>query len=112
MTALWLSSGDPRLSSSRDPEVSRRSLEEAVIDPAQEADRARVLVEEREDSVVVTVEDDGDGFAPRMGGRGFGIVGMRERAELLGGRFEVRTALRGRGCRVRAELPVSRVGEA
>ena len=43
MTALWLSSGDPRLSSSRDPEVSRRSLEEAVIDPAQEADRARVL---------------------------------------------------------------------
>ncbi len=43
MTALWLSAGDPYLSPSRDPEVSRRSLEEAVIDPAQEADRARVL---------------------------------------------------------------------
>ena len=43
MTALWLSVGDPRLSPSSDPEVSRRSLEEAVIDPAQEADRDRVL---------------------------------------------------------------------
>ncbi|MEZ5062649.1 MAG: GAF domain-containing sensor histidine kinase [Solirubrobacterales bacterium] len=91
-----------------------RIVQEALSNVVKhaEADRARVLVEEREDSVVVTVEDDGDGFAPRMGGRGFGIVGMRERAELLGGRFEVRTALRGRGCRVRAELPVSRVGEA
>ena len=43
MTALWLSVGDPRLSPSSDPEVSRRSLETAVIDPTQEADRDRVL---------------------------------------------------------------------
>jgi signal transduction histidine kinase len=52
-------------------------------------------------SVVVTlapgrllVEDDGTGFDPARarGGRGFGLVSMRDRAEGLGGRLEVRSA--------------------
>ncbi len=58
-------------------------------------------------AVHVRVADDGSGAKaqPVGGSSGFGLVGMRERVELLGGRF---TAGRtnGRGWTVAAELPL------
>jgi len=55
------------------------------------------------DDVVVTVSDDGSGIPPGTP-PGTGIVGMRERAALLGGRL----AIRGRrpGTEVRVEAPL------
>ncbi|HTH52089.1 MAG TPA: ATP-binding protein, partial [Pyrinomonadaceae bacterium] len=46
------------------------------------------------DGVTLIVEDDGKGFdadTPREtnGAHGFGLIGMRERTELLGGKFDV-----------------------
>ena len=50
------------------------------------------------------VHDDGNGFDPASPGAGFGLVSMRERAELLGGALDV-FAAPGRGTRVEVRLP-------
>ncbi|MBS2014213.1 MAG: sensor histidine kinase [Deltaproteobacteria bacterium] len=52
---------------------------------ARGATRVRVRVSHADESVRMTVEDDGTGASQR--GSGFGLVGMAERAALLGGRL-------------------------
>ena len=59
----------------------------------------------------IDLEDDGLGFDPAAVRRdddtlrGIGLLGMRERAELLGGRLTIESAP-GQGTRVRVEVPV------
>jgi signal transduction histidine kinase len=55
--------------------------------------------------VVAVVEDDGGGFDPAAQHDGLGLVGMRERAALAGGRLTIETAP-GRGTTVVAEVPL------
>jgi len=53
-----------------------------------------VILERRPDCVLLIVEDDGVGFdssQPAAGGHGFGLVGMRERASLVGASLDVET---------------------
>ena len=58
-------------------------------------------------SVRVVIEDDGVGFAPdRVRESALGLVGMRERVGLLGGRLDVQSAA-GRGTTIMAELPLA-----
>lgn len=64
---------------------------------------ARVSVRRVDDTVVIEVSDDGLGPGPDGGGHG--LIGMQERASLVGGRLEVGPS-RGGGFRVAAELPV------
>ncbi|MEU5690663.1 histidine kinase [Actinosynnema sp. NPDC020468] len=61
-----------------------------------------------DDAVVVLVTDDGrEGRSAPVGGSGgFGLIGMRERVELLGGRFTAGRIASG-GWQVRAELPIA-----
>jgi PAS domain S-box-containing protein len=69
--------------------------------------QARVAVWVTEDSVVLRVEDQGRGFdtaATGKSGRGAGLLGMQERAALLGGTLTIDTAL-GAGSTITAELP-------
>ena len=54
--------------------------------------------------LAIEVLDDGHG-ATTLPGAGHGIVGMRERAQLLGGRLEVGPRLGG-GFQVIAHLPI------
>jgi two-component system, NarL family, sensor kinase len=55
----------------------------------------------------LSVQDDGRGFAARAHHPdSHGVVGMRERARLLGGRLEIRSAP-GKGTRVVARVPVA-----
>ena len=74
-----------------------------VIKHAGPGARATVLLRGRDDGVELTVSDDGcgPGSAP---GHGYGIAGMRERAELLGGRLSACAGSQG-GFRVDAFLP-------
>jgi signal transduction histidine kinase len=66
-------------------------LAEALRNVERHARATRVRVELRQDDgrVVLSVADDGEGFADAatdpVDGLHFGLVGMRERAELLGG---------------------------
>jgi signal transduction histidine kinase len=86
-----------------------RLVQEALTNVAKHAGAttARVALEESDGEVVVTVEDDGSGPPEADTREGFGLLGMRERAELLDGEFEIGPGPTG-GTRVRARLPVDR----
>ena len=70
----------------------------------------RVTVEYRETELAVEVVDDGRGSPSTSTGRGFGIIGMRERVGLLGGRLEAGPRPH-RGYRVAANLPLDDAAE-
>jgi signal transduction histidine kinase len=84
-----------------------RVVQEALTNVAKHARARHVRVEvARENgSVDVLVEDDGRGFDPSSCRSGLGLVGMRERVELTGGRLEVRSRPGGDVTRVAARLP-------
>ena len=69
------------------------------------ATRATVTVIEDDETVVAEVSDDGQGFDPDQAA-GFGLSGMRERAQLAHGRLELSAARPdGRGTTVRLVVP-------
>jgi len=53
------------------------------------AGHVSVVLERRVGEVVLVIEDDGCGFDPSVRGRGLGLVGMRERAALVGATLEL-----------------------
>jgi signal transduction histidine kinase len=75
-----------------------------------DAERASVRIEEDETAVHVIIRDDGRGFDPEAPRAGFGLIGMQERAELLGGTLEI-TSAPGEGTAVQATLPAQRRGQ-
>ena len=83
--------------------MAQESITNAVRH-ARRATRVAVRVVGGRDAVHLTVDDDGVGSDPG-GAPGYGLVGMRERAELLGGTLEAGPKTAGRGWTVRAALP-------
>lgn len=84
-----------------------RLAQEAVTNAvrhARHATRVRVRVCGEDDAVRLTVEDDGEGMSTSTSGGGFGLVGMAERANLLGGSFDAGPRPGG-GWTVTAALP-------
>lgn len=70
------------------------------------ASNVGVLLEWRGDNVRLFIEDDGVGFTPDLVDRNerLGLVGMRERAEMLGGRLTIESVA-GKGTSVIVEVP-------
>jgi two-component system NarL family sensor kinase len=94
--------------------IAQEALQNALRHAA--ASRVMLRLEVADETVRLTVEDDGRGFA--IGNPGdktaegpaashFGLVGMRERARLLGGSFQVESSP-GAGTRITAEAPLAR----
>jgi signal transduction histidine kinase len=91
-----------------------RTAQEALQNAAKHADAqsARIRLYRQKDRAVLEVSDDGSGFdvvaAQRAGvpagPTGYGLSGMQERAELLGGTLELVSAP-GRGTMVRLVIP-------
>jgi signal transduction histidine kinase len=71
------------------------------------AQRALVQIEEDDNSVRVTVRDDGDGFDVGLPTDGFGLLGMHERAQLVDGTVEIQSSP-GTGTTVTARFPTQR----
>lgn len=71
-----------------------------------QASSVGVLLERRGDEVKLFVEDDGVGFSPESVDQKdrLGLVGMRERAEMLGGKLTIESA-EGQGTAVIVEVP-------
>ncbi|HKR58872.1 MAG TPA: chemotaxis protein CheB [Pyrinomonadaceae bacterium] len=66
-----------------------------------------VIIERRENDAVLIIEDDGIGFdtqADSQGSRVMGLVGMHERAIVMGGTFEVESAP-GKGTTIFVRVP-------
>jgi signal transduction histidine kinase len=76
------------------------------------ASAVRMNLQVRDDSCMLEVCDDGCGFAPDGVERNkFGLVGMRERVEMLGGEFSIASAP-GEGTALRVRLPAAKPSEA
>lgn len=87
-----------------------RILSEALSNAARHGGGAGIEVRatETDGDLLVEVKDAGAGFDPgqKPGGGHLGLAGMRERTELLGGRFELASGP-GIGTSVRAFLPLT-----
>ena len=86
-----------------------RIVQEALTNVAKHssASRVSIVVSRREGSVTAVVEDDGKGFGASGGseGDGLGLVGMKERVGLLGGRLAIEST-EGAGTTLVAEVPI------
>ncbi|MEO8370000.1 MAG: sensor histidine kinase [Candidatus Solibacter sp.] len=90
-------------------EVIYRVSQEALqnVFKHSQASEVKILVVSDDKKIRLSIRDNGVGFDPEAA-RGkplsFGLAGMQERAALLGGRLELRSA-RGKGAAVILELP-------
>jgi signal transduction histidine kinase len=107
---LRVSGIEPNLLTHERETALYRIVQEALNNVAKHA-RARnvvVLLQRRSDHVSLVVEDDGVGFGREQvfaaRDKQLGVVGMRERAWLLGGTLDVESQL-GHGTAVVARIP-------
>lgn len=88
-----------------------RIIQEALTNVVRHAEASRVEIRIRGEprAVRAIVEDDGCGFSledrGRLIGRGLGMLGMQERAAILGGNVRIESEA-GRGTRVNVEIPI------
>jgi PAS domain S-box-containing protein len=84
-----------------------RVIQEALTNIARHsgATRATVQLLADPDLLTIVIRDNGKGFNPERSGHSGGLLGMRERIELLDGRFSI-DASRGSGTVITAELPI------
>jgi signal transduction histidine kinase len=91
-----------------------RIAQEALSNIAKHAQATSVdiILERSPDNVSLIIEDDGVGFDPNevssRGNGGFGLMGMRERAALVGGMVEIESQL-GKGATVIVRIPAPAV---
>ena len=73
-----------------------------------EASSVAVEIERRDDAVWISVTDNGKGLGERNDTESarFGLMGMRERVQALGGEFRL-DSRPGRGLKVEASIPAS-----
>jgi signal transduction histidine kinase len=87
-----------------------RIVQESLNNAVRHGAATKAVVEVLEDDAVVrlVVRDNGAGFDPSARTAGFGVLGMRERAQLLDGDLHVESAP-GEGTTVTATLPAVRL---
>jgi PAS domain S-box-containing protein len=72
------------------------------------AEKFKISIIRSYPKIIFLAEDDGIGFEgqfSRSGKRSLGLLGMRERASLIGGTFQLRSK-KGEGTRIRIEIPL------
>jgi signal transduction histidine kinase len=92
--------------------VLYRISQEALNNIIKHADAKHVVVhlERKQDSIAVYIKDDGKGFdvnetlVKHQGGR-IGLIGMQERASIIGGSLSVQSS-KGDGTRIFVEIPL------
>ena len=85
-----------------------RIAQEALSNVVQHAGARNVTVRlvREADELVLSISDSGRGFVHDPGGMGIGLVSMRERTTVLGGRFTV-TSQPGRGTTIEVRVPIA-----
>jgi signal transduction histidine kinase len=83
-----------------------RIVQEALTNAVNHGIATRAVVEliEEQHRINVLVRDNGAGFDTNSATRGFGLLGMHERVELLGGELQVESAP-GQGTKISVVLP-------
>jgi PAS domain S-box-containing protein len=105
---LAISAADLKLHNAHSTAVFR-IVQESLANIAKHAraSRAEVAIEQNGSEVTIMVRDDGLGFSPQDTRKpnSFGLVGLRERAYLLGGQAAI-TSAPGRGTNIEVHLPL------
>jgi PAS domain S-box-containing protein len=103
---------DERLASETETALYRIA-QEALTNIAKhsQAKNVEIILERRPDHVVLIVEDDGVGFDPGetagRDARGFGLIGMQERATLIGATLQIESTV-GSGTTIFVRMAASR----
>jgi signal transduction histidine kinase len=94
-----------------------RVAQEALTNVSRHAQASRVgvAIQKSSSGICMTINDNGKSFSVEgkfnaKSGKRLGLLGMRERLEMVGGRFEI-TSAPGQGTTVTAEMPFSPVGK-
>jgi signal transduction histidine kinase len=101
---------EPRLGEERLPSDVETTLyritQEALTNVVKhaQAKHVSIVLTRRDSSVSAVIEDDGRGFTAGSDGDGLGLLGMRERIALVGGRLEVESSP-GSGTTLSVEVP-------
>ncbi|HVV70036.1 MAG TPA: histidine kinase [Verrucomicrobiae bacterium] len=89
-----------------------RIFQETLTNVIRHAGATRVTVELKQDDnrILLEVKDNGRGISQEevSNGNSMGLLGMRERAALLGGVFQIGRLARGHGTRVSVSIPRER----
>lgn len=107
VTEQDLECDDPRIT-----EITLYSLAEGLANIAQHAHASQVLVSitQSKQALILQIRDDGCGFDPRktLPPGHYGLLGMRERIHLIGGRFSLESTI-GQGTCLQVQLPLAEV---
>jgi len=106
MTDLESGLGDERLPGEVETTLYR-IVQEALTNVGKhaKAKRVSIVLTRRGGEVSAVIDDDGCGFDPKAGGGGLGLVGMRERVALVGGRMTIESR-EGAGTTIHVEVPL------
>ena len=96
--------------------VLYRVAQEALTNVAKHAHASRVdvMIEKLDGNVCMTIQDDGKSFPVDQTlhsgkNRRLGLLGMRERVEMVGGTLRIKSAL-GKGTLIQAQIPITHRG--
>lgn len=73
-----------------------------------DASEAEIKIKKVANEVIMTIKDDGRGFDTtnfKAKGTGLGLVGLRERTKMLGGKISINSSI-GNGTEIRVNLPI------
>lgn len=87
-----------------------RIVQEAFTNICKYARPSQILLDLQDTAATLhlLIQDDGVGFDPAQNRTGFGLQSMRERAESLGGIFDLQTSP-GQGCTITVHIPLERI---
>ncbi len=85
-----------------------RIIQEALTNSCKhaQATQVKICLQATATEVQLQLEDNGKGFNQHQNTTGFGLQGMRERTQALGGTFELRTQV-GAGCWIKVTIPLA-----
>ncbi len=84
-----------------------RIIQEALTNVARHsgADSVEVRIKEEDEKITLEVSDNGVGFDTESKRHSYGLLGIRERVEMIGGKVEV-SSRKGRGTTLKAMVPI------
>lgn len=85
-----------------------RSIQEGLTNiqkHARQFTKIKIVLKLQDDFVHLVIEDDGLYSEPEKFGKGFGLAGIRERAELMGGSMSIDTEI-GQGFKIHVKIPL------
>jgi PAS domain S-box-containing protein len=113
VTAEFIKPDNKRMPLASEVEINLyRIVQEALNNTHKhaKANRVGMMLDKRDDLIVLIIEDDGIGFNPKnkkTRSKGLGLIGMQERAALINGTVEIESTLK-KGTTIYVRIPANK----